>query len=98
MAPAAEKLRLELERVTVAPLAIPVVANVTAEPNSDAARVKELLYEQVTGSVRWEETVNRLVELAVTEAYEVGPGNVLAGLAKRTAPSLKLQPLGGAAA
>ncbi len=90
MAPAAEKLRAELERVQVAPLALPVIANVTAEPNRDAARVKELLVEQVTGSVRWEESVHKLVALGVDEAFEVGPGNVLAGMLKRIAPAVKL--------
>jgi [acyl-carrier-protein] S-malonyltransferase len=90
MAPAAEKLALELERVKVAPLAIPVVANVTAEPNSDAAAVKDLLRRQVTGSVRWEESVQKLAALGVSEAYEVGPGAVLAGLVKRIAPTIKL--------
>jgi [acyl-carrier-protein] S-malonyltransferase len=95
MAPAAEKLRAELERVVVAPLRIPVVANVTAEPNQDPARVKELLFQQVTGSVRWEQSVQQLVALGVDEAYEVGPGNVLAGLMKRIAPAVKMGALNG---
>lgn len=95
MAPAAENLRAELERVKVAPLAVPVVANVTAEPNQDAARVKELLFQQVTGSVRWEETVQRLVAMGVDEAFEVGPGNVLANLMKRVAPTIKMGALNG---
>jgi [acyl-carrier-protein] S-malonyltransferase len=90
MAPAGEKLRLELERVKISPLAIPVVVNVTAEPNSDGARVKELLFKQVTASVRWEESIQKLMALGVNEAYEVGPGNVLAGLVKRIAPAMKL--------
>ena len=95
MAPAAEKLRAELERVKVAPLAVPVVANVTAEPNTDAARVKELLFQQVTGSVRWEESVQKLVAMGVDEAFEVGPGNILAGLCKRIAPTVKMGALNG---
>ncbi len=95
MAPAAAKLREELERVKVAPLAVPVVANVTAEPNTDAARVKALLFQQVTGSVRWEESVQKLVAMGVDEAFEVGPGNVLAGLCKRIAPSIKMGALNG---
>jgi len=95
MAPAAAKLREELERVKVAPLAIPVVANVTAEPNTDAARVKELLFQQVTGSVRWEESVQKLVAMGVDEAFEVGPGTVLAGLCKRIAPTVKMGALNG---
>jgi [acyl-carrier-protein] S-malonyltransferase len=90
MAPAAEKLRAELERVKISPLRIPVVTNVTAEPNQDASRVKELLYKQVTGSVRWEESVKALAALGVDEALEVGPGTVLAGLVKRIAPSIKM--------
>ena len=94
MAPAAEKLRAELERVKVSPLRVPVVANVTAEPNQDPSRVKDLLYKQVTGSVRWEETIAGLVKAGVDEAYEVGPGAVLAGLCKRIAPSIKMGKMG----
>ena len=72
MAPAAEKLRVELERVKMAPLAVPVVANVTAEPNRDAARVKELLFAQVTGSVRWEETCTSWCRWASTRRTRSG--------------------------
>jgi [acyl-carrier-protein] S-malonyltransferase len=90
MAPAAEKLRAELERIRVAPLAVPVVPNVTAEPNDDPAKIKELLFRQVTASVRWEESVQKLAALGVDEAYEVGPGTVLAGLCKRIAPAIKM--------
>ena len=100
MAPAAERLRAELERVVVGPMRGPVVANVSAEANADAGKVKELLYRQVTGSVRWEESVHALVKRGVTEAYEVGPGNVLRGLVRRIAPSIALADLpalGGAA-
>jgi len=93
MAPAAERLRAELERVVVSPLRLPVVANVTAAPNQDPARVKELLYRQVTGSVRWEESVQALVAIGVGGAYEVGPGAVLQGLCKRIAPAIQLHKL-----
>jgi [acyl-carrier-protein] S-malonyltransferase len=95
MAPAAEKLRAELEKIQISPLRLPVVANVTAEPNQDAAQVKELLFRQVTGSVRWEESVLGMSKSGVTEAYEVGPGAVLQGLVKRIAPSIQLQKLEG---
>ena len=95
MAPAAARLRLELERVKLSPLTLPVVANVDAEPNLDVARVKELLFEQVTGSVRWEQSVQKLVAMGVDEAFEVGPGNVLAGLCKRIAPTIKMGALNG---
>ncbi len=90
MAPAAARLADELGRVTFSAMRTPVVANVTAEPYRDVALTKDLLTRQVTGSVRWEESVHGLVRLGVTEAYEVGPGNVLRGLLKRIAPSITL--------
>jgi len=90
MAPAAERLSAELGRVSVHAMKVPVVANVTAEPYSDAAQTRSLLTKQVTGSVRWEESVQALVKMGVTEAYEVGPGNVLRGMVKRIAPSIAL--------
>jgi [acyl-carrier-protein] S-malonyltransferase len=90
MAPAEERLRAELERVTISPLRIPVIANVTAEANEDPSRVKELLTRQVTGSVRWEESMRLLGASGVTDAYEVGPGSVLAGLMKRIVPNIKM--------
>jgi [acyl-carrier-protein] S-malonyltransferase len=61
----------------------PVVTNVEAAPNQDAARVVPLLLEQVTAPVRWIECVQALVRLGVTRIVEVGPGKVLSGLAKR---------------
>jgi [acyl-carrier-protein] S-malonyltransferase len=90
MAPAAEKLAEELERVKVSPLRVPVYANVTAQANQDASRVKELLVKQVTGSVRWEESVQAMAKDGVDEAWEVGPGTVLKGLVKRIAPTVKM--------
>jgi [acyl-carrier-protein] S-malonyltransferase len=90
MAPAAERLRAELERVQIAALRIPVVSNVTAEPTQDSRCVRDLLCRQVTGSVRWEESVKCLVARGVDQAYEVGPGGVLAGLLKRSAPSIRM--------
>jgi [acyl-carrier-protein] S-malonyltransferase len=93
MGPAADRLAEELAKVQVSPMSIPVVANVTAEPNRDHAQLRRLLTEQVTGSVRWEESVKTLERMGVTEAYEVGPGNVLAGLVKRIAPGIKMMAL-----
>ncbi|MSP61733.1 MAG: [acyl-carrier-protein] S-malonyltransferase [Myxococcales bacterium] len=90
MQPAAERLAVELEKIAISAPRIPVVSNVEATENSDPARVKDLLYRQVTGSVRWEESVQRLAAMGVTRAIEVGPGKVLSGLCKRIAPSLKL--------
>ncbi len=95
MAPAAAGLAAELERVRISPLRVPVYCNVTAQPNQDATRVKELLVKQVTGSVRWEESVQAMAQAGVDEAYEVGPGAVLKGLVKRIAPSVKMMDLPG---
>lgn len=88
MAPAAYKLAQALIDVPLAAMKVPVVANVTAEPYQDSSQTKALLSRQVTGSVRWEESVLALVKLGVTEAYEVGSGSVLRGLVKRIAPSI----------
>jgi [acyl-carrier-protein] S-malonyltransferase len=93
MAPAADKLRAELATVKVSPMKAPIVANVTAAPNRDAGAVVDLLVKQVTGSVRWEESVQRLVDDGVTEVCEVGPGNVLRNLVKRIAPAALLMDL-----
>ena len=62
---------------------VPVVTNVEARENRDAARVVPLLVEQVTAPVRWVETVQELARLGVTRVVEVGPGTVLGGLVKR---------------
>jgi [acyl-carrier-protein] S-malonyltransferase len=90
MQPAAERLAVELERVKVGPLAVPVVTNVEAAENRDSSRVKELLVRQVTGTVRWEESAQRLVAMGVTRLVEIGPGRVLTTLMKRIAPSVQL--------
>jgi [acyl-carrier-protein] S-malonyltransferase len=68
----------------------PVVTNVEAAPNRDAARIVPLLLEQVTAPVRWIECVQALVREGVTRIVEVGPGRVLVGLAKRIDRSLEV--------
>lgn len=83
MQPAAERLRTVLDGIAVAPMTLPVVSNVEAEPNQDAARVRELLVRQVCAPVRWEESVQKMAELGVTRYIEIGPGKVLTGLVKR---------------
>jgi [acyl-carrier-protein] S-malonyltransferase len=94
MQPAADQLARALASVSVAPPRIPVVTNVEAAPNQDAARVPDLLARQVTAPVRWEESVNRLVAMGVTRAVEVGEGAVLAGLVRRIAPDLVVHAAG----
>jgi [acyl-carrier-protein] S-malonyltransferase len=94
MAPAAKKLAEALEKVTIAPLAFPVVANVDARPNRDQGRVKDLLVQQVDHPVRWEETVRAMASDGVTHILEIGPGKVLAGLVKRIAKEIEVIPVG----
>jgi [acyl-carrier-protein] S-malonyltransferase len=88
MAPAGKVVGETLDTVTISPLTFPVVANVDATPNGDAARVKELLVRQVDGAVRWEESIRHLEAQGVTLALEIGPGKVLAGLVKRITKSI----------
>jgi [acyl-carrier-protein] S-malonyltransferase len=78
--------------------AVPVVVNVTARPTSDPAAIKAHLVEQVTGMVRWTESVKWLAgEGGVTELYELGAGKVLTGLAKRIAPEAAASAVGSPA-
>lgn len=88
MAPAAEGLTRVLAAVSVSPLTVPVIANVTAETNQDPLRVINLLVQQVTAPVRWEESMAKLKSLGCEAVVEVGPGKVLAGLLKRIVPDL----------
>jgi [acyl-carrier-protein] S-malonyltransferase len=88
MAPAAEKLSLELARVRFTDARPPVVTNVEAEPESQGARFAELLEAQVTAPVRFAEMVRRMHALGVTRLLEIGPGRVLTGLAARIERSI----------
>jgi malonyl CoA-acyl carrier protein transacylase len=83
MQPAADVMAAELEKVEVREPAVPVVANVLAEPISDPQEIKKRLVEQVTGTVRWRECVQKMGALGVTDFYEIGAGKVLSGLVKR---------------
>lgn len=83
MAPVTPRLGEVLGALTVKPLAVPVVTNVEAAPNQDPARVVPLLLQQVTGSVRWIESVQAMEQAGVTKVVELGPGKVLCGLVKR---------------
>lgn len=83
MRPVQPRLAAVLETMPVAPLAVPVVTNVEATPNADAARVRQLLIEQVVAPVRWIECVQAMIAAGVTRFVEVGPGKVLSGLVRR---------------
>jgi [acyl-carrier-protein] S-malonyltransferase len=67
----------------------PVYANVSAKPVSIKAEIKNLLYQQVTSPVRWEETIKNMIKDGFDEFYEIGPGKVLQGLLKRINPDIK---------
>jgi [acyl-carrier-protein] S-malonyltransferase len=94
MKPAAEKLAEAMAGLKVSTPRVPVVANVTAEPTTDAARIKELLVQQVTAPVRWEESVQTIAKLGVVKAYELGSGAVLKGLVKRIASTIDVTTIG----
>jgi len=94
MKPAADKLAEAMANLKVSTPNVPVVANVTAEPTTDPARIKELLVQQVTAPVRWEESIQTVAKLGVTKAYELGSGAVLKGLVKRIASSIDVTTIG----
>ena len=83
MAPAADAMRAALENVEKRDPVVPLIANVRAAPVSDAGEIAGLLVEQVTGQVRWRETVEWFAANDVTTLYEIGSGKVLTGLARR---------------
>jgi [acyl-carrier-protein] S-malonyltransferase len=92
MQPAADHLQAVLADVAVGSFRCPVITNVEARPNTDPARVKELLVRQVVSPVRWAECVETLAAEGCTAALEVGPGKVLTGLARRIAPGIRCMP------
>ncbi len=83
MQPAAAKMAEALAEATILAPFVPVVANVTAAPVSSPDEIRRLLVEQVTGAVRWRESVEEMVKLGVTTFVECGAGKVLSGLVKR---------------
>ena len=90
MEPVKARLAEVLARCTISAPAIPVVTNVEARPNTDAARVVPLLLEQVSAPVRWLETIRFLHGAGVTRMVELGPGRVLSGLVKRIAKDVEV--------
>lgn len=83
MQPAAEVMARVFMEVQASPAQIPLIANVLAEPISDEKEIIKRLVEQVTGSVRWRETMAYLHNQSVTDIYELGAGKVLSGMVKR---------------
>jgi [acyl-carrier-protein] S-malonyltransferase len=93
MTSAARKLEEVLNGVEILELQMPVVSNFDAKPNKDSSKVKKLLIGQVANPVRWDESVKTLYDLGVREFLEIGPGNVLSGLIKRTVSNVSVSNL-----
>lgn len=91
MVPAAEVMETALGERQVHPLTAPIIANVTANLVHDCEVVRALLVQQVTGRVRWRESMLGAAQHGVTNILEIGAGKVLSGLAKRIVPQMALE-------
>lgn len=94
MAPAADAMKQALGEVEVNSPAVPLIANVLAAPISDADEIRQRLVEQVTGQVRWRESIAWLGENGVEMLLEIGSGKVLSGLARRINRDLSTKSIG----
>ena len=81
--PAGEKLAAELEQVEIHKIAVPYITNVTADYVTDSSQVKELLKKQISSSVRWQQSVERMIADGVEAFIEIGPKKSLCGFMKR---------------
>ena len=84
MKPAAEKMKLFLEKTNFKNPNIQLISNVTALPVEKDGNIKDLLYKQIFSQVRWRESVNFMINNDINDFIEIGPGKVLSGLVKRT--------------
>lgn len=94
MAPAAREFEQVLTTVEFQEASVPVLSNVDPTPTTDSTQLKSRLTQQMTGPVRWREISLQLPELGIDAVIEVGPGNVLTGLIKRTCKGLPLNNVG----
>ena len=94
MAPAADVMAQALSDVTINAPAVPLVANVAASAVTDPAQIQELLVAQVTGSVRWHESVGYMAAQGVTEIYEIGAGKALSGMIRRIDKTISTHAVG----
>jgi [acyl-carrier-protein] S-malonyltransferase len=90
MASAQPKLEAELARVPISLASVPVIANVTAQPHASPDAIRARLVEQVTSSVRWEESMRYLVGQGFTRFIELGPGRALSGFMKRISKTAQI--------
>lgn len=94
MSPAADAMREALANTTINAPIVPLIANVTAAATSDPDQIRSLLVDQVTGMVRWRESVIAMKDQGVTEMKELGAGKVLSGLIRRIDREIECQPVG----
>lgn len=90
LAGAGEKLGKELEHVEIHPISIPYIANVTADYVTDAKDVKSLLKKQVSSSVKWQQTIERMIADGVDTFIEIGPGKTLSGFMRKINREVKV--------
>ncbi len=83
MQPAQDRLAVDLNGLTMSDPAVPVIANVDAEPRTTAGSAREALVRQVTGAVEWNRSMQKMISLGVTHYVEAGPGKVLCGLMRQ---------------
>merc|ERR1711871_1381168 len=95
MQPAVDRLKAVLEKVEVKEPRIPVVSNVDGKAHKDPAIIKEILTQQVTSPVKWEDTMKTMLEADFETGYEIGPGKVLAGILKRFSKEAKMENIEG---
>lgn len=96
MAPAAQRMAEALADTDIRPPCVPVIANVTASPVSEPSDIRRLLVDQVTGMVRWRESVQWMAENGVTRITEIGAGKVLSGLIRRIDREIETSSVGTA--
>ena len=89
LADAGDRLGKVLEEVAVCDIQVPYIANVTADYVTDKGQVKELLTKQVSSSVRWEQTIRRMIEDGVDTFIEIGPGKTLSGFMRKISREVK---------
>ena len=97
MAPAADKMKEALAEVNIQAPTVPVVSNVRAAGVSDPDAIRELLVQQVTGSVRWRESVMWMASQGVDQIWEIGAGKALSGMVRRIDRAIDCEAIGTAA-
>lgn len=94
MQPAAQTMAHALSEVEIKAPVVPLIANVRAAPVTDPAEIRALLVEQVTGSVRWRESVLAMAAIGVTDIWEIGAGKALSGMIRRIDRNIATRAIG----